>query len=98
MSDMRDSGAQMLVMGLKQAQELGVVEETLIPTTVTIQVANGVTERALGMLMVFVICKDTSRSIRATRQQAYVMKGADQLYLSQEAMEDLGCIQPGVFP
>ena len=33
-----------------------------------------------------------------TRQQAYVMKGAGQLFLSHEALEVLGCVKGGLSP
>ena len=93
-----DTGAMMVVMGMCQAEELGVHQEELLPTTVSIQVANGVTEQAKGMIILHITCKDGTGRQRSTCRQAYVMEGTRQLFLSQEALEELGSIKEGVFP
>ena len=72
--------------------------DELLPTTVTIQVVNGEVVRALGMLLLVISCKDEAGVMHTTRQQAYVMPGARQLFLSLEALEELGCIRGKVFP
>ena len=87
----------MVVMGLHEAMALGVWVEELLPTSVMIQVANGITEPALGFIIVVASCRDESRNLKMTRQQAYVMRGAGQLFLSYEALEELGYIRGDEF-
>ena len=70
----------------------------LIPTKVTIQVANGEVVRALGMILLVISCKDKAGVMHTMRQQAYVMLGAVQLFLSHEALDELGCIRGEIFP
>ena len=65
---------------------------------VTIQVVNGEVVRALGMVLIVITCKDEASVLHSMRQQAYVMPGSKQLFLSHEALEELGCIRGEVFP
>ena len=44
----------MVVMGLKEVGQLGVQRDELLPTTVTIQVANSEVVRALGMVLLVI--------------------------------------------
>ena len=76
-----DTGAMMVVMGLKEMEQLGVRRDELLPTMVTIQVANGQVVRALGMILIVISCKDEAGVMFTMRQQAYVMPGAKQLFL-----------------
>ena len=64
---------------------------------VTIQTANGNTVRALGMILLVISCKDETCVMHLTGQQAYVMSAAGQLFLSHEALEELGCIRGRYF-
>ena len=76
-------------MGLHKAKALGVRMEELIPTLVIIQVANGIMEPVLGMVLVAITCRDDLGEVRKTRQHVYVMRRAGQLFLSHEALEEL---------
>ena len=98
MEALADTGAMMVVLGLQEAVQLGVRREELLPTMVTIQVANGEMVKALGMILLVISCKDEAGVLRTMRQQAYVIDGAGQLFLSHEALEELGCIKGEVFP
>ena len=93
-----DTGAIMMVLGQQEAEELGVWMEELIPTSISIQVANDITEPALRMILVLVSCKNKAGILRTPRQQAYMMEGAVQLFLNHKALEELGCIKKDVFP
>ena len=53
-----DMGAMMVVLGEKEMGMLGIRRNELIPTTVTIQVANGGVVRALRMILLVISCKD----------------------------------------
>ena len=53
-----DTGAMMVVLGVKEVERLGVRLNELLPTTVMIQVANGEVVKALGMLLLLISCKD----------------------------------------
>ena len=88
----------MVVLGVMEMGRLGVKESELLPTSVMIQVANGKVVEALGMLLLVISCEDEAGVLCTTRQQAYVMLGAKQLFLSHEALEELGCIRGEVFP
>ena len=76
MEALADMGAMMVVMGLHEAMALGLWVEELLPTLVTIQVANGITEPALGMIKVVISCRDEVGNLKMMRQQVYVMRGA----------------------
>ena len=49
------------------------------------------------MLHLVISCNDEAGVTHTTRQQAYVMPGTRQLFLSYEALEELGCIRGEVF-
>ena len=66
MEALADTGAMMVVLGQCEAEELIVRAEELVPTSVTIQVVNRVTEQALGMILVVISCKDEAGVWRMT--------------------------------
>lgn len=71
-----DTGAMMVVQ--HETEELGVWEEELVHTSVTIQVLNGFTEPALGMILVVISCQHEAGVLRSFQQQACPMRGAGQ--------------------
>ena len=84
-----DDGA----LGMQEVMKLGIQMEEILPTLVTIQVVNGITDPVVGMTIVVISYRNKIGLWKEMRQQAYVMKGANQLYLSQEALEELGYIK-----
>ena len=92
-----DTGAMMVVLGEQEVRSLGVGMNELLPTTVSIQVAICMVVKPLGMVILVISCKDEAGIWRTMRQQAYVMAGAHQLFLSHEALEELGCIRGELF-
>ena len=79
-----------------QVQVLGQME--LISYKIMIEMENGTIEEPLGTILMKISHRDWSRVIWQSQQQAYVLKGVRRLLLSQEALEDLGCIQDDKFP
>ena len=77
-----DTGAMMVMLGEKEVKSLGVQLNELLPTTVSIQMANGEIVRPRGMLILIISCKDEDGALRRTRQQAHVMSGTHQLFFS----------------
>ena len=54
-----------------------------------IQVADNRTFRVLGMAILKIT---TINNNKRTRQHVYILKGNDRLYLSHQALPDLGCL------
>ena len=86
-----DSGAQMCVMGPKEAACFGIQREEYTPAAMTILVADNRTKKAMGMTILHITGenKDTGYSY-TTRQQVYILDGCKGFFLSDEAMEQLG--------
>ena len=89
-----DTGAQMVVMGRRQAEMLGIRERDYLPAKMKIQVANNRTATTLGLAILEISVVGSSKT---TWQQAYIIEGADRLYLSHEALKELDCL-PEDFP
>jgi hypothetical protein len=87
-----DTGAQMVVIGPRQLERLGVMKSELIPATMKILTADGNSMCGSGAILLRITAV-VGGVQRSSVQQAYMAEGADQLFLSQECLVDLGCIE-----
>lgn len=90
-----DTGAQMVVLSPNVARSLGVRDNELLKASMQIQVANGVTQAAMGMLILKISYTDRKGKNRTTWQQSYILEGAGEgLFLCQDTLDNLGCVKP----
>ena len=89
MEALADSGAQMVVMGHEHAEMLGIKCSEYLPAAMHIHVADSRSKRAAGMAILELSAKGLDGVVRTTWQQAYIMDGAEHLYLSYEALREL---------
>ena len=82
----------MCILGKEHLGMLGVELDELEPAHLAINTADGGTAANLGMVFLRL-----QAGKHETRQQCYVMDGAGHIFLSYEALEDLGAIPVG-FP
>ena len=87
-----DTGAQMVVMGIKTVYAMGLGRKHIIPVGMTIKAANTGGLKLLGGVLVKITGKDQSGKERFTRQLAYIAEEVDRVFLSKKASEDLGII------
>ena len=92
-----DTGAQICILGRSQVHELGVKVEDLEPASLGITIADGGRATNLGMLFLMISARTPDGGWRTTRQQCYVLDGAASLFLSYEALVELGSCPKG-FP
>ena len=92
MEVLADSGAQMVVMGHKQAEMLGIRSSEYLPAAMHIHVADSRSKGAAGMAILEISAKSLNGTAHTTWQQAYIMDGAEHLYLSHEALRELGSL------
>ena len=92
MEALADSGAQMVVMGHKQAEMLGIRCSEYLPAVMNIHVADSRSKGAAGMAILEISAKSLDGTKHKTLQQAYIMDGTEHLYLSHEALRELGSL------
>ena len=97
MSALVDTGAQMCILGRSQVHELGITLEELEPASLGITIVDGGKATNLGMVFLEISASTPKGELRTTRQQCYVLDGAGSLFLSYEALIDLGSCPRG-FP
>ena len=93
-----DIGTTMVAIGEKEVRSLRVQLSELLPISVTIQVADGRFVKPRGTIILLIPHKDEDGVLWTTRQQAYVMSGAHQLFLSHKALEELGYTRGTAIP
>ena len=84
-----DSRAQMVVIGPTHAPMLGIKKKEYLPAKMTIQVADNWSTMVLGMAIIKITTVGRNRT---TQQQVYIMETGNQVYLSHQALRDLGCL------
>ena len=94
---MADTGAQMCILGRNQIHKLGMPVGDLEPASLGITIADGGQATNLGMVFLEISVKAPGGGTRVTKQQCYVLDGAGSLFLSYEALVDLGSCPKG-FP
>ena len=87
-----DTGAQMVVMGVKTVYAMGLGKKNIIPVGMTIRAANTGGLKLLGGVLVRISGKVQDGRERFTRQLAYVAEDVDRVFLSKKACEELGII------
>ena len=87
-----DTGAQMVVMGLKTVYAMGLGKKNIMPVGMTIKAANTGGLRLLGGILVRITGQGLDGVERITRQLAYVAEEVDRVFLSKKACEELGII------
>ena len=87
-----DTGAQMVVMGIRTVYSMGLSRKHIIPVGMTIKAANTGGLKLLGGVLVRISGKDQHGTERVTRQLAYIADEVDRVFLSKKASEDLGII------
>ena len=92
MEALADSGAQMVVMGHEHAEMLGIKCSEYLPAAMHIHVADSRSKGAAGMAILELSAKSLDGTVHTTWQQAYIMDGAEHLYLSYEALRELGSL------
>ena len=92
-----DSGAQMTLCPTKFAQTLGIAPHTLLPLQSKVNSASqDPIELKGGMLVEATWCSPTGETL-STLQLMYVSSAVTEIYMSRQACEQLGVIQPN-FP
>ena len=89
MEVLADSGAQMVVMGHKHAEMLGIKHIEYLPAAKHIHVADSRSKGAAGMAILELSAKGLDGVVHTTWQQAYIMDGPEHLYLNYEALREL---------
>ena len=87
-----DTGAQMVVMGIKTVYAMGLGRKHIMPVGMTIKAANTGGLTLLGGILVRISGKNQGGVERITRQLAYVAEEVERVFLSRKASEDLGII------
>ena len=79
----------MVVMGHEHAEMLGIKHSEYLPAAMHIHVADSRSKGAAGMAILELSAKSLDGTVHTTWQQAYIMDGAEHLYLSYEALREL---------
>ena len=87
-----DTGAQMVVMGVKTVYDMGLGKKHIMPVGMTIKAANTGGLKLLGGVLVRISGPGHDGVQRVTRQLAYVAEEVDRVFLSKKATEELGII------
>ena len=88
-----DSGAQMIVIGLKHLYGMGLTKKDLVPVSMKIKAANSGGLKLLGGVFLKISGYSSSGRRWQTRQMAYCADGCDRLFLSKTACVDLGILE-----
>merc|ERR1711989_165036 len=88
-----DSGAQMVVIGLKHLYGMGLSRRDLVPVGMKIKAANSGGLKLLGGVFLKITGYSSSGRRWQTRQMAYCAEGCDRLFLSKTACVDLGILE-----
>ena len=83
-----DTGAQMVVMGIKTVYAMGLGRKNIIPVGMTIKAANTGGLKLLGGVLVRISGRDKNGIERVSRQLAYIAEEVDRVFLSKKASED----------
>ena len=97
MCALADTGAQMCILGRDQVNQLGLQMTDLEQANLGINTADGGQAKNLGMVFLNISIRTQEGMSRSTKQQCYVLEGSRMLFLSYEALMDLGCC-PKEFP
>ena len=92
-SGLVDSGAQMVVIGLKHLYGMGLTKKDLIPVNMKISAANSGGLKLLGGVFLKIYGYSSSGKKWQTRQMAYCADGCDRLFLSKTACIELGILE-----
>ena len=87
-----DTGAQMVVMGVKTVYAMGMGKKHIMPVGMKIKAANTGGLKLLGGILVKISGHSQEGGTRVTRQLAYVAEEVDRVFLSKKASEELGII------
>ena len=87
-----DTWVQMMVIGPQHLEELGITMEECHRAAMVINVANNVPNKMMGIVLLEISARDSKGRRFYSWQQAYILQGADQVFLNHEALEDLGCL------
>ena len=87
-----DTGAQMVVMGIRTVYGMGLGKKHIMPVGMTIKAANTGGLKLLGGVLVKISGQSHGGTERVTRQLAYVAEEVDRVFLSKKASEELGII------
>merc|ERR1711895_420582 len=88
-----DSGAQIVVIGLKHLYGMGLTKKDLVPVSMRIKAANSGGLKLLGGVFLKIFSYSSSGKRWQTRQLAYCADGCDRLFLSKTACIDLGILE-----
>merc|ERR1712041_1357 len=88
-----DSGAQMVVIGLKHLYGMGLTRKDLVPVNMKISAANSGGLKLLGGAFLKIYGYSSSGKRWQTRQMAYCADGCDRLFLSKTACIELGILE-----
>merc|ERR1712089_68937 len=84
-----NSGAQMVIIGLKHLYGMGLTKKDLVPVSMKIKAANSGGLKLLGGVFLKITGYSPSGKKWQTRQMAYCADGCDRLFLSKTACVDL---------
>ena len=87
-----DTGAQMVVMGLRTVYQMGLGKKHIIPVGMTIKAANTGGLKLLGGVLVRIRGSNRQGKEIVTRQLAYIAEEVERVFISKKAAEDLGII------
>merc|ERR1712120_114489 len=88
-----DSGAQMVVIGLKHLYGMGLTKKDLIPVNMKISAANSGGLKLLGGVFLKISGYSSSGKRWQTRQMAYCADDCNRLFLSKTACVELGILE-----
>ena len=87
-----DTGAQMVVMGIKTVYSMGMGRKHIMPVGMKIKAANTGGLTLLGGVLIKISGTSPKGVTRVTRQLAYIAEEVDRVFLSKKASEELGII------
>merc|ERR1712082_179162 len=88
-----DSGAQMVVIGLKHLYGMGLTKKDLVPVSMKIKAENSGGLKLLGGVFMKISGYSSSGKRWESRQMAYCAKGCNRLFLSKQACVELGILE-----
>ena len=87
-----DTGAMAMVAGEELVEGLGMTLSDLVPVSIELSAANNSKLKILGGIFIKVWGRGRSGERIYTRQLCYIQQGANKVYLSKNACENLGLI------
>merc|ERR1712115_710362 len=88
-----DSGAQLVVIGLKHLYGMGLSKKDLVPVNMKIKAANSGGLKLLGGVFMKISGFSSSGKRWESRQMAYCAEGCERLFLSKQSCVDLGILE-----